>query len=118
MYEYVNNRKEKFFEQLNLSEATARNYRNALNSTFLKGKLYSELGVMSLFEITDLNTLWDFYTIINVHPKNISNHRSYSAAVMKYIRFLNNGNKVGRRIDYNKKRKFSANINKEQKGNG
>lgn len=104
MDEHVNNRKEKFFEQLNLSEAAARNYRNALNSTFLKGKLYSELGVASLFEITDLNTLWDFYTMINVHPKNVSTHRSYSAAIMKYIRFLNNGKKVGRRIDYNRKR--------------
>ena len=104
MDESVINRKEKFFKQLNLSEAAVRNYRNALNSTFLKGKLYSEFGVASLFEITDLNILWNIYSLVNVHPKNVSTHRSYSAAIMKYIRFLNNGNKVGRRIDYNKKK--------------
>ena len=104
MDELANKRRDDFFEQLNLSQAVSRNYLNALNSSFLKGILYSEYGKTSLFEITDLNTLWDFYTMINVHPKNFRTHRSYSAAIMRYIRFLNNGKKVGRRVDYNKKR--------------
>ena len=40
----------------------------------------------------------------NLHPKNISNHRIYSCVIMKYIRFLNNGKKIGKRIDYGKTR--------------
>ena len=55
-------RRKDFFEQLNLSEAATRNYRNALNSSFLKGKIYAEYNKISLFEITDLETLWDLYT--------------------------------------------------------
>lgn len=95
----VISRKDQFFEQLNLSENAKRNYRNALNSKYLKEMLKSEYDIESLFEITDLNVLWNFYSLINLHPKNVSNHRAYSAAIMKYIRFLNNGNKYGRRID-------------------
>jgi hypothetical protein len=41
---------------------------------------------------------------INLHPKNIENHRAYSAATMKYIRFLNDGKKYGHRIDLKKPR--------------
>jgi hypothetical protein len=97
-------RRNDFFAQLNLSEATTRNYRLALNSSFLKEMLLKECGGKQLFEITDLEELWKLYSKINLHPKNISNHRSCSAAVMKYIKFLNGGKKYGRRIDYNKSR--------------
>jgi hypothetical protein len=92
-------RKEKFFEQLNLSESVMRNYRYALNSKFIKEMLKSKYNKESLFEIADIKTLWDLYSFINLHPKNVDCHRMYSAAIMKYIRFLNNGKKYGRRID-------------------
>lgn len=93
-----------FFDQLVLSDAVKRNYRMALNSTFIKENLLKECGETSVFYITDLEVLWQFYSKINLHPKNVGSHRIYSAAVMKYIRFLNDGKKYGRRIDYNKKR--------------
>lgn len=93
-----------FYNQLNLSVASARNYKNALNSSFFKDILYKECGVRIVFEITDLEVLWNLYSKINLHPKNIENHRAYSAALMKYIRYLNNGKKYGRRIDYQKKK--------------
>ena len=76
----INERKNRFLEQLNLSETTARNYKQALNSSFLKGMLLKECDGKQLFEITDLETLWELYSKINLHPKNISNHRTYSAA--------------------------------------
>lgn len=97
---YVKDRKDKFFSQLNLSEDVTRNYKNALNSTFVKEALADMCDKSSLFEITDLEELWKFYSFINLHPKNVQNHRVYSAAIMKYIRFLNGGKKYGRRIDY------------------
>ena len=95
-------RKASFFEQLPLSETTVSNYRAALNSSFLKDILRSEFEVLDIFEIVDIEDLWKLYSKINLHPKNINNHRAYSAAIMKYIRFLNNGKKYGKRIDYNK----------------
>lgn len=61
--------------------------------------------VNSIFEITNLKELWDLYCKINMHPINIANHRGYSCAIMQYIRFLNNGKKIGKRIDVNIKRK-------------
>lgn len=102
--ETIEERKEQFFEQLNLSENAKRNYRNALNSKYLKEMLKTEYGVDSLFSITDIKMLWSLYSVINLHPKNISCHRAYSAAIMKYIRFLNNGEKYGKRIDYMRKK--------------
>ena len=41
---------------------------------------------------------------MNLHPKNVEQHRIYSSAIMKYIRYLNNGERYGRRIDYKVKR--------------
>lgn len=100
----INKRRNDFFEQLNLSDSTTRNYRLALNSGFLKEMLLKECDGKQLFEITDLEELWKLYSKINLHPKNISTHRACSAAIMKYIKFLNGGKKFGRRIDYNKSR--------------
>ena len=100
----ANNRKNQFLSQLNLSETTLRNYKVAFNSTFLKEMLLKECDGKQLFQITELDVLWNLYSKVNLHPRNISNHRIYSAAIMKYIRFLNNGEKYGRRIDYNKPR--------------
>lgn len=97
-------RKESFFKSLNLSIATIGNYTTALNSKYLKEYLNEHYNVADIFEITDLNVLWEIYSEINIAPKNIANHRGYSAAIMKYIRFLNNGNKIGKRRDYNSKR--------------
>jgi hypothetical protein len=98
----VSKRKSDFLAQLNLSETTLRNYKVALNSALLKEMLFKVCDGKQLFEITDLDLLWELYSKINLHPRNISNHRTYSAVVMKYIRFLNHGEKYGRRIDYNK----------------
>ena len=101
----INKRRNDFFAQLNLSESTTRNYKLALNSTFLKEMLLKECDGKQLFEITDLEELWKLYSKVNLHPKNISNHRSCSAAIMKYIKFLNDGKKYGRRIDYKRPKK-------------
>ena len=97
-------RKASFFGQLTLSETTISNYKSALNSRFLKEILKNDYKVSEIFEIEKLEDLWDLYSKINLHPRNIANHRSYSAAIMKYIRFLNNGNKYGKRIDYLKRK--------------
>ena len=99
-------RKSAFFSQLNLSEKTLCNYKNALNSTFLKEIIHNECNYNSLFEIIDLEVLWKIYSTINLHPDNINKHRMYSAAIMKYIKFLNGGKKYGRRIDYKRPKKL------------
>ena len=91
-----------FFAQLNLSEKTLINYRNALKSKFIKEILLEECNAESLFEIDDLELLWKIYSKTNLHPNNVNKHRIYSAAIMKYIKFLNGGKKYGRRIDYMK----------------
>lgn len=98
------NRMTDFYNQLQLSKNSMRNYKNALNSSFMKEQLLKECGETSLFCIVDLDVLWNFYSKINLHPKNIENHRAYSAATMKYIRFLNDGKKYGHRIDFKKPR--------------
>lgn len=97
-------RKDDFYKSLNLSVTTTNNYRSAIQSSFLTGVLKDEFDTLDLFEIVDLQKLLDLYSKINLHPKNISNHRAYSAAIMKYIRYLNNGQKLGRRIDFGKSR--------------
>ena len=86
-------RKKDFFESLNLSTTTINNYKYALQSSFLLEYIKQEFNVSDLFEIIDLDILWHIYNKINLHPKNISNHRAYSAAIMKYIRYLNKGSK-------------------------
>lgn len=106
-------RESKFLSQLSLSESSLRNYKVALNSTLLRDALERDFGVSSLYEITNLDTLWNLYCKINQHPKNVAAHRAYSAAVMKYIRFLNNGEKYGKRIDYKVKKRQNA---KNKKG--
>lgn len=100
-----NTRKSQFFDQLNLSQVTINNYRAALNGSFLNG-LVKEIDnkYNCIFDISDLAILWDLYCKINLHPTNIANHRGYSCAVMRYIRFLNGGKKIGKRIDANTKR--------------
>lgn len=98
-------RREKFLKQLNLSPSASTHYKNAYKSIFLKEKLLEHCNCENIFEITDLQVLWNLYKNINLHPTNVKNHRLYSAAVNKYIRFLNNGQKYGRRIDYMKHRK-------------
>lgn len=102
MNQEAKNRQESFFEQLSLSTKTFNNYRFALNSCFLREIIKEEFDVLGIFEIDKIEDLWALYTKVNLHPKNIRSHRAYSAAIMKYIRFLNNGKKYGRRIDYNK----------------
>ncbi len=97
-------RKNNFFNQLELSPTTIKNYRSALKSSYLIEILKKECGVSDIFEIDDINLLWSLYSKINLSPKNLGNHRSFSAPIMKYIRFLNNGKKIGRRIDFNKPR--------------
>ena len=49
------------------------------------------LGLQHIFDLTDLDLLWEFYSTVNVHPKNVEMHRICSAGIMKYIRFLNDG---------------------------
>lgn len=91
-----------FLNQLNVSDRTKHNYESALNSRFVKNYLYELYGINSIFEITKLEQLWELYCKINVHSTNIANHRGYSCAIMRYIRFLNGGKKYGRRIDADK----------------
>lgn len=93
-----------FYNQLNVSERTRRNYESAIRSSFVKGVLQDFCGSDNLFVITDLEKLWQVYSHVNLHPVNIATHRAYSAAIMKYIRFLNNGKKYGKRIDYKRPR--------------
>ena len=97
-------RREDFYASLELAEATIQNYRAILKSGFLREILDSQFNIKDLFEITDLELLWTIYSTINVHPRNIEMHRICSAGIMKYIRFLNNGKKIGRRVDYKKPR--------------
>lgn len=94
-----------FYAQLNLSPVTLNNYRSALNGWVLK-EIIAEVddSIESIFEITDLDLLWSICTKANVHPSNIKNHRGTSCAIMKYIKYLNNGKKVGKRIDFGKSR--------------
>ena len=89
-------RKEHFFASLTIAEATKRNYKTGLNSTFFKDFLLTRFECKNLFDITDLEKLFEIYTVVNIHPKNEEMHRVCSAAVMKYIRFLNNGKKYSR----------------------
>ncbi len=96
----IDQRKSDFLDNLDLSKSTTINYVFALNSNFLKEILKKECQGKQLFEITKLEELWKLYTIINIHPKNISSHRIYSCVIMKYIKYLNGGKKYGRRIDY------------------
>ena len=98
-----------FYAQLELSDVTIQNYKASLRSRFLKEYLETNYNVSSIFQITDLEVLWKIYSAINLHPVNIANLRGYSAAIMRYIRFLNNGKKYGKRIDYNKKRASRTN---------
>lgn len=84
-------RKELFFASLTIAEATKRNYKTGLISSFFKDFLATKFKYHSLFEITDLDELFEIYNNVNIHPKNEEMHRVRSAAVMKYIRFLNGG---------------------------
>ena len=95
-------RKSDFINQLNVSQRTQQNYEAAIRSTFVRGVLQDFCGTDNLFDITDLEKLWIVYTHINLHPVNIATHRAYSAAIMKYIKFLNGGKKYGKRIDFKK----------------
>jgi len=99
-----NKRQNSFFKQLDLADSSIRRYRDALKSSFLTGLVMQEFRKDSIFYITDIEKLWKFYSMINLHPANIRMHRYYSAPLMKYISFLNGGKKYGRRIDFQKKR--------------
>ena len=68
-------RKDDFYKSLNLSVTTTNNYRSALQSSFLTGVLKEEFNTLDLFEIVDLEELWELYSKINLHPKNIKNLR-------------------------------------------
>lgn len=98
------NREFQFYRELGVSERTRQNYQRAIRSSFMKDFLNEHLGTRNLFEVENIKELWEVYSLINLHPKNVSNHRNYSAAIMKYIRFLNNGERYGRRKDYGKEK--------------
>ena len=97
-------RSEDFFSSLKLAEATIHNYKAVLKSKFLNEILETQFNVKSIFDVTDLQYLWEIYSTVNRHPKNLEMHRICSAGIMKYIRFLNNGQRVGKRVDYKKPR--------------
>ena len=67
----VRTREMEFYLQMPLSEMTVKNYRLALNSRYVKDFLLSECGVGNLFELDDLDVLWQLYSKINRHPFNI-----------------------------------------------
>ena len=100
----IDNRENQFYKGVNVSERTRQNYQRAVRSSFLREILYEQCGTYNLFDIADIIKLWDVYSLVNLHPKNVNNHRNYSAAMMKYIRFLNNGQKYGKRKDYGKEK--------------
>ena len=100
----MNTREIQFRETLEVSDRTRIDYIRAINSKFMKEELMKHFGLSSLFEISDVKALWEFYTQLNLHPKNIKNHRGYSAPIRKYISFLNHGKKYGRKTDLNKSR--------------
>ena len=97
-------RKEAFYNNMKLSSATKTNYRYAYSHPFLKELLFEFFQTRDIFEVADLNKLSEFYATVKIHPFNIDKHRVYSAAVMTYIKYLNNGKKTGKRIDYQKPR--------------
>ena len=99
----IEKRKLDFFSQLKLSKSAKNNYSSALNGDFIYN-IIAEVNNkgQSIFEITDLEILWTIYSKVNLHPANIAKHRGYSCAVMRYIRFLNDGKKYGKRIDADK----------------
>ena len=97
-------RKEEFYSSLKLSESTIRHYKAVLKSKFLCDVLRSRFNIQDIFDVTDLEVLWSVYSTINVHPKNVEMHRICSSGIIKYIRFLNNGQRVGKRVDYKKPR--------------
>ena len=101
----MNTNKEQFYSSLIGSERTLLNYRNAINSSYIRGVLSRFYGTSNLFDLSDLEQLWKVYSFVNLDETNIRNHRIYSAALMKYIRFLNNGEKYGQRIDSNNPKK-------------
>lgn len=100
----IGNRKNQFLSQLTLSDSSIRRYKDALDSPFLVNIIRNEYNVDSIYMIDDLKTLWNLYSMVNLHPTNVRMHRYYSAPIMKYIRYLNGGKKVGKRIDYMKSR--------------
>lgn len=85
--------KQAFLKQLPISHSTKVHYATALNSKFLREHIQSKYGVAGIFDITDLDILRTIYDYINLHPKNIAQHRNISCALMRYIRFLNEGKK-------------------------
>lgn len=96
-------REQDFYNSLNgLSARTIRNYQGSIRSSFIKQLLLKDFDTDNLFDLDNLDLLWNLYTKVNLHPINIANHRGYSAAIMKYIKFLNGGKKYGKRIDYKK----------------
>lgn len=99
------NREDDFYAQLDLSKATIHHYKVALNSKFMRVILSERLGYDTIFAVSNLKLLWELYSVINLHPRNIADHRVYSAAINKYIKYLNNGQKYGKRIDYKQRRK-------------
>lgn len=90
---------ESFYNQLQLSNRTKVNYRSALKGSFIKGVLRKKYDTDDIFTIVDLPRLWEVYSYINHHECNRKNHRIYSAAIMRYMRFLNNGVKYRDRIN-------------------
>lgn len=96
---------QKFFKSLTVSERTVLNYRNCISSSYVRSILKDQCDTTNLFDITNLEQLWKVYSFVNLHETNVRNHRIYSTAIMKYMRFLNNGEKYGRRIDCDKPKK-------------
>ncbi len=88
-------KKRLFFSMLTGSDRTVKNYKAAIGSSYIKNVLTRMYGKSDLFEFTDLEELWKVYCFVNLDDTNIRNHRIYSAAIMKYIRFLNHGEKYG-----------------------
>lgn len=110
-------RKKEFYSSLKLAESTIQNYRAMLRSKFLRDILNLEFNLQDIFEVTDLEVLWDIYSKVNVHPKNVEMHRICSAGIMKYIKFLNNGKRIGHRVDYRKPRPCMQNRRRRVKVN-
>lgn len=81
------NNQQLFFDWLDGSERTVLNYKNAINSTYLKTVLKTMFDTSNLFDLSDLVQLWQMYSFVKQDDNNVRNHRIYSSAIMKYMRF-------------------------------
>lgn len=75
--------------------STARGYVSALNERTIVGEVTSEnFDTRDIFEIESISDVKIIYKSLLGHPENLMAHSRYTAAIGKYIQYLdfkNNG---------------------------